>query len=299
VVKETDTTVHEDLFATKLNKVQTLHFRIESLAPVEELQAHCVAAETAYAYYLADFGRDPGEDVFEGRRQTFVIMTTEDQWNKFVDRYGDRDKEFTRKLGGFGVNGGMLEGIRGGQAPVDKGGGQVETSANTSPEGRRDTIVHRVTHTLNEAVWRVGDKAWIDEGLAYYYTAKVLDSTSTHCVSIKHGDYANQFKDEGGMKKWEVSDNWKPLVKVTVQKKNDVALRLILNQKIHELQFDASVKAWSVCSYLMEKSRDNFMTFLGTLKDPKSKQDIALQNVFEKGIEEIEKEWQAWVLRTY
>ena len=297
-VKEPSDSVFETLFSTKLNKVESLHIRIESSAPVDELQAHCVAAETAYAYYLADFGIDPTIDVFDRNKITFVIMTSEDQWNKFVDQFAGQDKEFSRQCGSLS-SGIYMDGIRGGSPNKDKGNGNIETSANNSPEGRRDTIVHRTTHTLNAVVWKISERAWLDEGLAYYYTAKVLDTTGTYCVGLKHGDYANQFKEEGGMKKWDQSDNWKPLVKATVQKKNDVALRLIMNQKMYEMQFDASVKAWSVCSWLMELDREKFMTFLKSAGEPGAKQDIQLQNTFDKGIEELEKTWQAWVLRCY
>ena len=298
IVKETEKSAFEDCFGIKLNKVETLHVRIESAAPVEELQGHCQAAETAYAYYLADFGMDPGSDVFSRRKAVFVIMTDEVQWNKFVDQFGGADKEFSRTCGGIAL-GQLGDGIRGGQTAVDKGGGKIETSANNSVEGRRDSVVHRLVHEMNDFVWHVGDKAWLDEGLAFYYTAKVLESTDTHCVSLKHGDYANQFKDEGGLKKWEQSDNWKPLVKSTVQAKNDVALRLVMSQKMHELQFDASVKAWSVCSYLMELQRDKFMEFLDTLREPSTKQVLSFQNVFGSGIEDVEKLWQVYVRRCY
>ena len=78
-----------------------------------------------------------------------------------------------------------------------------------------------------------------------------------------------------------------------------MALRLLMNQKMHEMQFDASVKAWSVCSYLMDLDREKFQTFLGTLKTPNAKQDMTLQDTYGKGIEEIEKEWQVFVLRCY
>jgi len=103
VVTEKEPSAWEDLFKVKLNKVETAHVRIESTFPMDELQEHCKAAETAYAYYLADFGRDPGEDVFDNRKSTFIIMGTEEQWNTFIDRFGGPDKEFTRQLTGCGV----------------------------------------------------------------------------------------------------------------------------------------------------------------------------------------------------
>lgn len=300
VVKETDSTVWEDCLGVKLNKVQSGHARMESQFEVAELQQHCLAAETAYAYYLADFGMDPGDNVFgEDRKALWVITSTDDQWNKFVDRYGGNDKEFVRGLTGCGV-GELTEGVRSSASSEKKlPDGRIEKNPGSTPEGRRDQVVHRLIHEMNHFVWRIDGKAWLDEGLAYYYTLKVLESTNTFCVARKKGDYANGNKDEGGMKDWGQTDNWKPLMKELVLKKNDLPLRQIMNQPIHVLQFDASVKAWSVCSYLMDKNRDKFLYFLGQMKDPGVKQDIVFQNTFDMGIEEFEKEWQEFVRRCY
>ena len=297
-VKETETTVWEDCIGVKMNKVESGHIRIESPFEVAELQQHCLAGETAYAYYLADFGMEPSENVFGDRKALFVVMSPDEQWNKFIDRFGGNDKEFTRQLSGCGV-GDLTDGIRSG-SPERKGpDGKTVHDPGGTPEGRRDHIVHRITHELNRFVWRLGDKAWLDEGLAYYYTLKVLETTSTFCVARKKGDYANGNKDIGGMKDWGQSDNWKPLMKDLVAKKNDLPLRQIMSQPIHVLQFDASVKAWSVCSYLMDKNRDKFLYFLGQMKDPGVKQDVVFQNTFDTGIEEFEKEWQEYVRRCY
>jgi hypothetical protein len=283
VVKDTESTVFEDLFEKKLNKVESAHFRFESSYDVGELKTYAEAAETAYAYYLADFERDPGDDVLEGHRMLFVVMTDDAQWNKFVDRFGGPDKEFTRKLAGCHVGGGM--GVRSGDG--------------STLESRRDMIVHQCVHRLGDVVWRSGERAWINEGLAYYYTLKVLESCLTHCVAQKKGDYANGHKDEGGMKDWGDPANWKPLTKANVQKKDDTALRTVITVPLTKLSFHDTVKSWSVITYLMDLDRSKFMQMLDALKDPSVKQDQVIQNVWGKGLEDIDEEWHAWVKKCY
>ncbi len=283
-VKEDETTNFEDLFKTKLTKVQSAHFRFESPYDFNELKTYAEACETAYAYYLADFTHDPGEDVFEGHRALFVVCKTDDQWNALVDAYGGNDKEFTRKLAGMGLS--------------DLGRG-VRSDKGSSLESRRDLIVHQAVHMLNRRIWRLGDRAWLDEGLAYYYTLKVLESCLAFCVAQKKGDYANGHQDEGGMKEWGDPDGWKPLLKAWVQKKDDTALRTVVMQPITKLEFRDSVKAWSVTSWLMDLDRDKFMSMLDQLKDPRVKQENVIQGTYSKGLEELDDEWHKYVLKCY
>lgn len=51
----------DSFFGTKLNKVESGHFRMESPYAVAELMEYVAAAETAYAYYLADCRRSDGK----------------------------------------------------------------------------------------------------------------------------------------------------------------------------------------------------------------------------------------------
>jgi hypothetical protein len=283
VVKEDGQTVYEELFGCKLNKIESAHYRFESPYAVDELKQYCTAAETMYAYYLADFGKDPGEDVWEGHKALFVVLQTEDQWNKTIDRFAS-DKEFTRQLGGcnLGVN---AEAIR--------------TNQGSTMEARRDMIVHNSCHFMNHAVWRLSEHAWLDEGLAYYYTMKVLESCSTHCVAEKKGDYANGHVDEGGLKKWDSSDAWKPLLKALVMKKDDTPLRTISMIPLTKLQFTDTVKAWSVASWLMDLDRDKFTSVLDQMLDRSVKQENVFQGSYGKGWEAIDDDWHAYVKKAY
>lgn len=283
VIKDTESTVFEDLFEKKLNKVESMHFRFESPYDVPELKMYAEAAETAYAYYLADFEHDPTEDVLEGHRMLFVVMQDDAQWNKFVDRFAGNDKEFTRKLAGCHVGNGM----------------GVRSQQGSTMESRRDMIVHQAVHRLGDRMWRIGDRAWLNEGLAYYYTLKVLESCLTHCVAQKKGDYANGHKDEGGMKDWGDPANWKPLMKTSVQKKDDTALRTVIMVPLTKLDFQDTVKSWSVITYLMDLDRSKFIQMLDQMLDPAVKQENVIQGVWGKGLEDLDEDWHAHVKKTY
>lgn len=269
-------------FGTKLNKAQSVHFRIESPYPADELVGYLAALETAYAYYLSDFGMDPTQDVFGGARMRFVVMQTDAEWNKFVDAYGGADKEFTRQLSGTG-DGNLLHGIA--------------SKAGSTPVGRQDHLLHSAVHALNRYVWKIRDTAWLDEGLTYYYTLKVQETTATHCVSLRKGNYAKP-GNEGGIKEWGDVDNWKPKIKELVQAKNDAPLRTLVNQRITELQFDATVKAWCVATWLMDLDRDRFIDVVRQIGDGAKSEDV-LQSFYEKGLEELDDAFRKHVLKTY
>lgn len=272
----------DDFFGSKMNKVESAHFRFESPFPVAELNDYALAVETAYSYYLADFGTDPTSDVFEGGKALFIMMQTDDQWNRFVDAYA-ADKEFTRPLSGTG-DGNLMHGIRAGPG--------------STPAGRKDHAVHTTVHMLNKFVWRIrGTHAWVDEGLAYYYSLKVLDSTATHCVSLKKGSYEKP-GDEGGMKKWEDAANWKTKIKDLVRAKNDTPLRTLIYQPITQLEFPATVKAWCMCTWFMDTNRDKWISTLEQMREGMKSEDI-LQGVWEKGLEELDADWQKWAIKTY
>lgn len=273
----------DDFFGAKLNVVVSGHFRFVSPYPVEELMEYAKAAETAYAYYLADFGRDPTETVW-GDTMEYLVCGNDDQWNKYIDAFGGSDKEFTRQMGGTS------------QGPLRR---CVRSKAGSTALSRTDMIVHTTVHTMNQTVWKVGQHAWVDEGLAYYYSIKVLENTLTHCVSQREEKvYGGGTKKEGGLKTWNEVLNWKPKVKEIVLAKNDTPLRTLVKQRITELQFEATVKAWCMITWLMETDRDRFIDLLRLLETSKDAEQ-PIQSLYEKGLEQIDDEWRAFVRKTY
>jgi len=266
---------------TELAKARSKHFRVEGRIEASECMEICTTLETAYAYYLSDLGMDPTQDVFGGRRATFVFMEDNDQWTKWCDAFGGDD--FTRQTGGTGNIGSVIFGNR--------------IKANSSPPLRKDSAVHMAIHMLNLKVFDMRGGAWINEGLSYYYTVKVQESCMTHCVSLKKGNYANP-GDEGGLKDWNYTTNWKPNVKEMVRKKSDVEMRALVVKPITQLEFEATIKAWSVISWMMDTERDKFIDLMDELGG-RSNHINVLEGAFEIGIEELDTKWREYVLRNY
>jgi len=217
-----------------------------------------------------------------------------------IDRFGGPDKEFTRQLTGCGV-GELTRGIRGARpdSKVDKGGGKTEITYGSSAESRRDQLVHGLIHQMNAKVWHLSERAWLDEGLTYYYTLKALETCLTHCVALKKGDYANGHQDEGGLKQWDDPANWKPMLKQMVQKKDDMPLRSLMMLPLTKLDLHATIKAWAFATWLMDVDRAKFTSVLDQMLDPAVKQDNVFQGEYGKGLEDLDEDWHKFALKCY
>lgn len=285
---ETETEL-EKLLGAKLQKIQTPHFRIEDDAPGAKAALPEAARnlETLYAYYLSDAGRDPTEDVFQGRVVEMCVVSSKALWDKWVDRRAAyKDPAFLKESNTYR----NLTDLRTGTL-------RVETAEHVDT---RDPLLHHAAHLLGLTVWKSTRHAWLDEGLAYYYVVKVQDTTRTHCVAKEEGGYGKG-EPSGGMKDWTLSERWKLFLRDVVRKKDDEELRKIVGTPLATLDLPSSVKAWGVISWLMDTRREKFLEFLKALrerKDPQTQEEL-LEKTFATSIEALDKEWRAFAVRAY
>ncbi len=271
---------YETGLGIKLNKMESAHFRIETVYPVEVLKAFVKNCETTYAYFLRDVGEAEIKEVW-GRRAFFLVLEGNEQWNRYVDNFSggsERQKEFTKQCGGSNSDANIT-------------GAMHREEGNT--ESAIDGLVHTTTHFLVHHYWNI-QQAWLKEGFAYYYTVKVLESTHTHCVAL--GNYNSP---GGGLKDWGQSENWKDLVKKEVLEAGDPDLRMIYGIKIKDLQYNQSVKAWSVISWLFDKHREKFLQWLEAVGHGGKEQEEAFKEIFGWSFEEVDLEWRAYVRENY
>lgn len=264
----------------KLNKMESAHFRIETVYSVDILKEFIKNCETTYAYFLRDVGEPEDKDVF-GRRAFFLVLDGVEQWHRYVDQYvgGDeRNKEFTKKCQG-------------------SAGDPSLNAARYGEEGNLastiDGMVHRTTHFLVHHYWKI-DHAWLKEGFAYYYTVKVLESTHSHCVAL--GDYNSP---TGGLKDWGESANWRDLIKKEVLEAGDPDLRMIYKVQTKDLQYNQSVKAWSMISWLFDKHREKFLLWLKAVGQEGRDQEEVFKAVFDWSLEEVDIQWREYVRENY
>lgn len=279
----------------KLHKMESPHFRVEDDGGIAvgsgsrgvDLKEQIKTLETLYAYYLADAGIDPTTDVFEGKKLEMCVVTTQPLWERWVDKFSTyKDKAWLKQSNTYRD---IREKIAGTL--------RVETAEHVDT---RDPLLHHAAHVLTFSVWGINYYAWLDEGLAYYYTVKVNETTRTHCVAKSGGGYA-EGPEIGGDKDWAVSEMWRQYLRQMVRGKNDVDLRGIVNKKLETLDLPQTVKAWGVISWLMDKHRTKTLAMLEALKENRNKRPApeVIEEVFGRTLEDIDKAWRAYAVRAY
>ena len=270
-----------------LHAIESPHFRLFDDGPKEVLAEHVKALETLYVYFLADVGIDPETDLFEGRKIDLCVVSTPGPWHRWVDEFSNSaDKEWTKQSttswSWFTLRAGVL---------------RVETAEHVDT---RDPLLHHAAHFLSQAVWKSKKHPWLDEGLAYYYTVKIQDTTRTSCLDKNVTGYGNNQDIVGGDKDWTQSERWRDFLRHIVSRKADTELRKILMTPLATLQLPDSTKAWAFVTWLMDTDRDKLIAFLTRVRDePELDQEAALQELFGKGMEQLDDEWRAWVLRAF
>ena len=283
----TSDTTYQDGVGVPLHAIESPHFRLFDDGDKEVLKSHIKALETLYVFFLADVGIDPTTDVFGGKKCDLVVVSAQPQWDKWVDQFSNSaDKEWTK-----GSNTSRSYNLlRGGVK-------RVETADHIDT---RDPLLHHAAHFIGQAVWKSRHHAWLDEGLAYYYTVRVQDTTRTSCLDKDVTGYGNNQEIVGGDKDWAQSERWRDYLRQIVKAKADTELRAILMTPLSTLKLPDSVKAWAFVTWMMDQYRTKFIAYLKLSRDePELDQEKTLQEMFGKGIEDIDNEWREYALRAF
>ncbi len=265
----TETGEYEKGIGVALNGVESPHFRLFDDARKEALGESMKALETLYVYFLADVGTDPTTDVFDGKKVDLVVVSKKGTWDVWVDKFSNSsDPEWTK--GSTTSRSYIL--MRGGVFRV----------ATAEDVDTRDPLLHHAGHFLSHAVWNARPHAWLDEGLTYYYTVKVQNTTRTSCLARPTHEYG--IEDAGGTIEWTVSERWREYLVQMVSSKADTPLRKLIKTPLATLELPDGVKAWAVVSWLMDHHRDEFISFLKLVKEDRElDQEAALQKIFKMG----------------
>ena len=92
-----------------------------------------------------------------------------------------------------------------------------------------------------------------------------------------------------------VEERVQELVKKEVVSHADPDLRMFYGLRTKDLQFKASVKAWSMISWLFDKHRERFMKWLNAVGREGKEQEAAFQEVFGWSFEEVDIAWREFI----
>jgi hypothetical protein len=268
-------------FGTKLLKVRTPHFQVESRIAAERLLEIARWLETAYAVHLADLGRDPSENAFPSLVR-MVVCDSDAEWNTFVNTFVTRNRDFYRTLEGCWADGWVY-----GMRPPPDG----------SDETRRDHLVHRAVHAVDQFALGIFWPHWADEGLAHLTTIRVQGMTRTWCMAPSRSEYA-KLDQPGGKSGWVDEKEWRSIVRASAVAHDDLPLRTLVSQPFPELGFAGVMKAWSVLDWLRTDDPASFRALLPKFRTSKDG-TAAIESHFGRGLEALDEEWRRYVVRSY
>ncbi len=75
--------------------------------------------------------------------------------------------------------------------------------------------------------------------------------------------------------------------------------RIFFRQRLKDLKYNASVKSWSMISWLFDKHREKFMKWLMLAGREQMEQNKAFEEVFGWTFEQVDEEWRNYVKENY
>ncbi len=291
------TDLYTEVLEIEVNVAVSAHFAVVGDYQAAELQTLADAAENTYVQFCSVFGVDAAENLLEGREEDsgtgrcLVLYVKKGlDYVKFVDylmkRYPDdipagRGNLMKQQKGFYFIYPACY--VAGYQFP------------NTF-EQVRASIIHKTSHVLLERWHYTGDwwPWWLIEGLGTWQEIAQLGHCDTYCITDR--GYANAGDDP--RQKWAGLSRWKEVVKSQVSGLSDPSLIELSVRGLNELDFRELAKCWSVCEWLIEKHRAKFVELVDVLKTKAPFVD-AVEKVFGKSPEQLDKEWRDYVRASY
>src|SRR5262249_13241540 len=132
----------------------------------------------------------------------------------------------------------------------------------------KDCACHLTTHLLLYEMTRLQfDPAWLQEGLAYWVTDRLLQTAATRCVRVETAV-------DGGREPVDVLD-WKRAVKEDAAAEKAPPLRELLFSAMTNMTPAKVLKSWGFVDFLLREHREAFVAFAAGLK-ANQPQDAAL-----------------------
>jgi hypothetical protein len=280
------------VLAATLVKVETPHFRIESRIPADRLKEIARWLETGYAIHLSELGMDPTANLF-ATPVRFVLCDSDADWSRWLDGFVRQNKEFMRTLDGCWADPTPAK-----EHGLDRVYG-MKPPADGDDETRRDHVLHRAIHAINQSALGIFWPHWADEGLAHVATIRVQTMTRTWCLGPNKSEYA-KLEQKDGKAGWIDESEWRRTVRAAVLSHDDLPLRTLVLKKFDELGFAGTLKAWSTLDWWRNEDPDSLRSLLGKFRGQKPEDSAkAIEEHFGKALEDLDEDWRRWVLRTY
>ncbi|MBI4880735.1 MAG: hypothetical protein HY812_13915 [Planctomycetes bacterium] len=275
----------EDFFAQKFSTATSEHFSLRAQLPPPDVNGHVALAEKLYAQNNALFGLDP-EQRFWADQYIIFHVKQKGAYQDLIEWIDENLAEMDAESKKFFKDGGGL--IIAMPRPVS-----AQLESETPLEY---AIAHWVGQAWIEWFTAGAARSWLAEGFAAYTAVNELGSNRLYCQT--NTKYAN---------KVEIAD-----------KNSDAAYKLVcfdildgrmedgyrypwnevVKKSLNQLDFADLAKSWSIIDFLMSEHREQFKTYLLTLRQYKEEPDC-LRKTFDWTSEQLDENWEKYVRATY
>lgn len=274
-VKE-ESEIEKDL-GLKLIKRRSKHFYFQGVFTEAEMKELIKTAEGSRAAFLETFELDDEQcsEPVDG-----LYLKTKEEHIRFIDSAPGMDeakRKSYRDTGGF-----MTYSPRFTEA--FQGGGDFHYM--------KDVCCHDVIHQCFSMWAGVDANAWLDEGLCYWFTDRLLKSAETHCIEFS-------LTGGGAGKSWDNVLDWKGLIKEMLAEKANPDIREVMEGHLNSLNAKKGCKAWSLVDYMLTKRKKEFYEFIRLLQRDVKQEEAVRQAFGVKGYEELDQKWIEFVEESY
>ncbi|MCE9581140.1 MAG: hypothetical protein K8T20_01355 [Planctomycetes bacterium] len=261
----------------KLSKRRSKNFFFQGPYSDAEMKELIRCAEGARTAFFETF------DLKEGDCDTVidaVFVKTDTEHEKFIDLCAEikGDKGSFMKTGGYHSYDPVF-------FECAQGGGNWHYV--------QDVCAHSTIHELFYLWSQVNANAWLDEGLSYWFTNRLLKSAETHCI-----EFALSGGGAGG-KSWDNVLDWKGLIKQMLQENANPDAGEVMEANINALNAKKGCKAWSLVDYMLTARKKEFMEFIKLLQGGAKQEDAVKQAFGVSGYKDLDEKWKEWVLKNY
>ncbi|NUN52541.1 MAG: hypothetical protein HUU06_07125, partial [Planctomycetaceae bacterium] len=265
-----------------VKRYATKNFRIESTLPDGDIRDTLVWLERARSFFIDLYGMEERHLDYEGNPLVYVIGTTDEQKNKFIDACKELDpakKAFNKKFGGVEVN------------------GKLKLAGYPNGETAQRECLHSGTHSFVRDTFGQ-HAAWLWEALANSVSAALKGADLKVCFS---GEGST-----GGIHLENIGLETAPQVlRDLVVAKKDTPIGEFVKLPSDGLTAQQIAKSWSIVMFLLEtdrvQARDYFAAAGQGQAGANSKEDRVLAQYFEAfpKWEALDAAWREWALDVY
>ena len=254
------------------------HFIIESTYLDQKSLGTLVQhAEHAYAMFHKMFNQ---KELFGSEKYVMVLLKDRSEHQKYVDAFYTGDatrKTFTRdKCAGMG--------------------GFPKSESFNDQRGEPANMDYVIHYPVQGMVGNVAGHGalWLLEGMSLWFTAKMKQTSAWACVDLAGTGTGNSGKN------YQDPKNWPFVIKTWIKEGKDPAIEgLIKCANWAELDGAETVKAWSICDFLIAEQREKFIDFMQVLKSDKDSGESAFNRVFGWSLADLDARWKGWARTTY